>query len=66
MARQQRWSRTHLRSPWERIVSAANRGTGCRLTRADCRRLAQDDAIVTRAYLDEAERQGGDEPICPR
>lgn len=50
-------------TPYQRIVRAANRGTGCRLSAEDCHELGNmDDAIFTRAGLDdendEREKQG--------
>lgn len=58
MAKQKRWDDQNLRSPWERIIRAYNTGTGCRLSVEDCIHLGSDDAIVTRAILDEKWRHG--------
>jgi hypothetical protein len=41
------------RTPWQKIRDAAEKGTGVRLTRDECIRLAQDNAIMTRAELDD-------------
>ena len=40
-------------TPYERIVRAADRGTGCRLSVDDVIALAQDHAITLRASMDE-------------
>ncbi|HEX2652983.1 MAG TPA: hypothetical protein VHN11_04960 [Xanthobacteraceae bacterium] len=41
-------------TPHQKIVWAARRGTGCRLTAEDCWVLGvMDDAIVTRAVSDD-------------
>ena len=59
--RQKRWNWRNLRSPWERIIYAAEQGTGCRLSHDDCYHLSMDDAIATRADLDESYRKGENE-----
>lgn len=41
------------RTPYQRIVRAAERGTGCRLTAEEVAALAADDAIATSASLDD-------------
>lgn len=42
------------RTPHQKLVRAARRGTGCRLTAAECWMLGvMDDAIVTRATCDD-------------
>jgi hypothetical protein len=44
------------RTPYQRIVRAAKRGTGCRLSADDCHLLGEmDDAIFTRAALDDED-----------
>ena len=58
MAKSKRWSEKNLRSPWERILLASETGTGCRLSAEDCYQLSFDDAIMTRAEMDRAERRG--------
>jgi hypothetical protein len=49
-------------TPYQRILRAEARGTGCRLSYEDCFKLRMDDAIETRARLDdeddELEKQG--------
>jgi hypothetical protein len=48
-------------SPWARIVRAADRGTGVRLSPDDVLRLMTDDAIVTRGRMDlEGTDERGD------
>lgn len=54
---------TRKLTPYQRIVRAANRGTGCRLSYDDCHDLGvMDDAIFTRAQIDDEndarEKQG--------
>jgi hypothetical protein len=46
------------KTPWQRIIAAAENGTGCRLSADDCRRLWQDSAIQQRASLDDLNDQG--------
>jgi len=48
-----RAARIRQMTPWERILRAANRGTGLRLSADDVLRLSQDDAIITRAEMDK-------------
>jgi hypothetical protein len=48
-------------SPWERIIRAADRGTGLRLTAEEALMLSRDNAIVTRAELDQHERLTGED-----
>ena len=48
-----RAARLRRMTPWQRIRRAANRGTGLRLSTEDIQRLAHDNAIMTRAELDE-------------
>lgn len=43
-------------TPWERIVRAADQGTGLRLTYEDVVRLSQDGAIQLRASEDSLAR----------
>ena len=46
---------------YQRIVRAAERGTGLRLSADDCWALSRDDAITTVASDDdEAQAPGGD------
>jgi hypothetical protein len=40
-------------TPWQKIARAAERGTGTYLTPQDCWRLGHDNAIITRAELDD-------------
>lgn len=45
---------------YQRIVRAAKEQRGCRLTAEECFQLgAMDDAIFTRAQLDDEEQQTG-------
>lgn len=46
-------TRKYQRTPWQKIAWAAQRGTGVRLSWEDVRRLASDDAIMTRARMDD-------------
>lgn len=39
-------------TPWQKIMRAGQKGTGVRLTAEDCHQLSLDDAIETRAQLD--------------
>jgi hypothetical protein len=48
------------RTPWQRIRDAYERGTGCRLSSDDCEQLGMDDAIMTRADLDDDGSQETD------
>lgn len=48
-------------TPHQRIVKAAKRGTGMRLSADDVQVLATDDAIITRAMSDD-EAAGIGEP----
>lgn len=43
-------------TPWERIVKAADKGTGLHLTSSEIQRLASDGAISSRAEQDSLER----------
>ncbi len=46
-------------TPYQKIVRAARRGTGCRLTAEDCFTMGvMDDAIFTRADLDDRVDSG--------
>lgn len=47
------------RSAWERVMLAAENGTGCRLDAAACLRLSRDGAVQERARLDEEARLRG-------
>ena len=49
-------TKTGRTTPYQRIVRAANRGTGCRLSAEDCVRLSLDTAIVSRAEWDDIGR----------
>lgn len=52
-------------TPWQRIMRAAKRGTGLRLSPDDALRLSRDDAIETRAALDdERDEEGGETRKC--
>ena len=51
--------RTGPLTPYEKIVRAARRGTGCRLSCEDVVDLSRDNANETRAELDLEERQLG-------
>jgi len=44
-------------TPYERIVRAAQRGTGCRLSALDCSQMARDDAISALAANDREDRE---------
>lgn len=44
-----------VKTPWQKIRDAAEKGTGTRLTSEECARLACDNAIVTRAELDDED-----------
>ncbi len=50
------------RTPWDRIIRAANTGRGTYLTAEDCGRLAGDSAIETRAIMDDACFNAGHDP----
>lgn len=43
-------------SPWERIIRAADRGTGLHLSASEIQRLGNDNAIAVRAESDAHER----------
>lgn len=43
-------------SPWERIIRAADRGTGLRLSVSEIASLGMDQAITDKAQNDAAER----------
>lgn len=45
-------------SPYQRIVRAAKRGTGVRLSPDECWQMHLDDAIATVAWRDEEDDQG--------
>ena len=45
-------------TPWQRIVEAYEKGVGIRLSWDELHQLNQDDAITTRAMLDEDDEQG--------
>ena len=48
-------------TPWQKIMRAANRGTSLLLSNDEVWALAQDDAIETRACIDDevdSERRG--------
>lgn len=51
-------------TPWQRIIRAAKRSTGVRLTAIDCLRLSRDDAIMTRAEADNDGETGEDRECC--
>lgn len=40
-------------TPWQKIMRAEKRGIGLRLSAEEVERLSMDDAIVTRATLDD-------------
>lgn len=42
-------------TPWQKIMHAAKRGIGLRLTVEEVSRLSMDDAIETRAALDDEQ-----------
>lgn len=44
-------------TPWEKIMRAAKRHTGLRLTAFEVAQLSQDGAIETRAILDAEQRE---------
>ena len=44
-----------LLTPWQKIMRAGRRGTGARLTADDVKRLMSDEAIRTRAELDDLD-----------
>jgi len=48
-------------NPWLKIVRAAARGTGVRLTAREVRRLSYDDAIETAAFQ-TAHQDLGEDP----
>ena len=50
------------RTPWDRIIRAANAGTGCRLSFEDVRRLAMDGAIEVRGDMDADCYDAGHDP----
>lgn len=55
-----------MKTPWQEIMRAAERGTGLRLTSDEIYQLSMDDAISTRATLDafpdeEAQQQAADQ-----
>ncbi len=43
------------RTPYQRIMLAADSGRGVRLTAKECISLSLDDAIMTRAQLDDQQ-----------
>jgi len=43
------------RTAYQRIMRAAERGTGCRLSADDCIAMSLDTAVAHRAELDEAD-----------
>ena len=49
-------------TPYQKIARAAKRGTGCRLTAEDVRRLWMDDAIQTVAERDDYQDATGEDP----
>lgn len=51
------WEKTL--SPWERILRAAQRGEGLRLSPDEVWALRMDDAIVTAAQNEEDRRKAG-------
>lgn len=46
-----------MRTPYQRIMRAAQRGTGCQLSAADCRNMSQDHAIFALAAQDDERAQ---------
>lgn len=60
-------SKRRKRTPWDRIIRAANKGHGVRLSAEDCGRLGFDGAIETRAELDATCFDAGHDPeTCNR
>lgn len=51
-------SDTQKLTPWQRIMRNAERGIGVRLSAEDVYRLSRDDAIATRALLDDENNRG--------
>lgn len=49
-------------TPWQRIMRASERGTGLRLSAEDVWRLSMDDAIHTRALLDDEDDAEDEQP----
>lgn len=53
-------------TPYQRIVRAAERGVGVRLSPEECWRMGKmDDAIFTRAQLDDEEQAEKKNPRKP-
>ena len=50
-------ARTKL-SPYQRIVRAADRDHGVRISAAEVQAMALDDAIAARAYVEDEEARG--------
>jgi hypothetical protein len=44
-----------MKTPYQRIVEASKKGVGVRLSAEECWDMAFDDAIATRAMLDDEE-----------
>ena len=52
------------KTPWQRIIEASEKGVGIRLSWEEVSMLCMDDAIVTRAMLDDENDKGiGDEDV---
>lgn len=47
-----------MNTPYQRIMKAAKAGKGVRLTAQEAEELSRDDAIQTRATMDDANDQG--------
>lgn len=45
-------------TPWQKIIEGCENGVGIRLSWDELAKLNQDDAIVTRAQLDEEDEEG--------
>lgn len=45
------------KTPYQRIMRAADRGTGCCLAAEECKALSDDHAIYCRADLDDEEEK---------
>ena len=45
-------------TPYQRIIRAQKEGRGVRLSLRDCINLSLDDAITTRALMDDANQDG--------
>lgn len=54
--------RERTRTPWDRLVTAARKGTGLRLTAEEVRWLAGDSAIDARGTMDRACFDKGHDP----